>query len=434
LAVRTPTAVRTATMEAEVEIDKSESIAPTRKRHSTMTFPLLVILTILIAGGWFWWQYASVREETDDAYVNGHLSTISSRVSGTVNEVKIEENERVKEGQLLVVLDPKDYEVAIEQIQASLERDRHEASAARSRIDQSSLSALGRTTEASGDINAVQADIASSRAALLQAKDRVRQAESRVKEQQAQLEFARSDFERYKTVYENRAVTKQQYDKARQNMDVYVAQLQQAKDNLEESRKEELMASSHVDQSIGRLKKSQGGLTTARATERQSEIDSESYASALAATKKDEATLKQSRLQLSYTTIKAPIAGRIGKKSVEIGQRVEPGQSLMSLVQDEFWVTANFKETQVGRMRVGQRAEFSVDALGEHKFKASVESLSPASGAKFSMLPPDNATGNFTKVVQRIPVRIKLDKQSLGPYFERLAPGMSCIVTVFVAG
>lgn len=416
----------------EAKVENLEAVAPSRKRHS-MIITLLVLLILGGAAGSFWWQYASVREETEDAYVDGHITNISSRVAGTVAAVKVEENQRVKPGELLVALDPRDYEVALEQNEASLERDEHEANAAKSKIGQSSMSALGKTTEASGDINAVEADIASSRAALLQARDKVRQGESRVKEQQAQLEFARSDFERYKSVYENRAVTKQQYDKARQSMDVCMAQLQQAKDNLEERLKDELMASSDVDQAIGRLKKSRGSLTTARASEHQSGIDTEQYAGTLATIKKDAAAVKQAKLQLSYTKIAAPVGGKIGKKSVEIGQRVEPGQSLMSLVQDEFWVTANFKETQVGRMRVGQAVELSIDAFGDRKFQGTVESLSPASGAKFSMLPPDNASGNFTKVVQRIPIRIKLDKQDLGAYLERLAPGMSCLITVFVA-
>ena len=443
-------AVRTATMEAPIEnlgsgkenpdfIKENESAgsinrepgAPAPKRHRLAILPVFLILAV--SAGIFWWHYASVREETDDAYINGHITNVSSRVSGTVTAVNVEENQRVKPGELLVALDPNDFQIALEEREAALDKDTHEANAARSKIGQSSLSALGKTTEASGDINAVEADIASSRAGLLQAKDKVLEAESRVREQQAQLEFARSDFERYKTVYENRAVTKQQYDKARQSMDVYVAQLQQARGNLEERRKEELIASSNVNQAIGRLKRSQGSLTTARATEHQSAIDSEQYAGNLATLRRDEAAVKQAKLQISYTKITAPLIGKIGKKSVEIGQRVEPGQSLLSLVQDDFWVTANFKETQVGRMRVGQPVELSIDTFGDHKFKATVESFSPASGAKFSLLPPDNATGNFTKVVQRIPVRIKLDRACLGQYHDRLAPGMSCLVTVFVS-
>lgn len=429
-----------AQMEAEVSREESSdgaeektpSAPPTKRRKSAVMVPLLLLVAMIAGGGLFWWHYASIREETDDAYVNGHISNISSRISGTVTSVNIEENERVKTGQLLVALDRKDYEVTVEQLTAAIERDKHEASAAKNKIEQSSLSALGKTTEASGEINAVQADIASSRAALLQAKDKVREAESRVKEQQAQLEFAKSDFERYKTVYENRAVTKQQYDRARQILDVYAAQLQGAEHNLEESRKQELIASSNVDQAIGRLKRSQGSLTSAHASEHQTIIDGDQYEGALSALKKDEAALKEARLRLSYTNIIAPVCGKVGKKSVEVGQRVEPGQSLLSIVQDEYWVTANFKETQVGRMRIGQPVEMTIDAFGDRKFKATVESLSPASGAKFSMLPPDNATGNFTKVVQRIPVRMKLDKNDLGPYMERIAPGMSCIVTVFV--
>ena len=431
MAVQSPTQPSSKTMEAQVQATETLA-APPQKKRPTMLITLTLLAIVSAVGGFAWWQYSSVREETDDAYVDGHITNISSRISGTVTSVKVEENQRVKSGKLLVSLDQRDYEVAVEQAEAALERDQHEAKAAQTKIGQSSMSALGRTTEASGDINAVEADIATAKARLLQARDKVRQAESRVKEQQAQVEFAHSDFERYKTVYENRAVTKQQFDKARQNMDVTLAQLQQSKDNLEERRKDELMASSDENQAIGRLKKSHGSLTTAQATSHQSNIDSEQYAGALSTIKRDVASLKQAKLQLSYTEIEAPVSGKIGRKSVEIGQRVEPGQSLMSLVQDDFWINANFKETQVGRMHVGQNVELTVDAFGDHKFKATIESLSPASGAKFSMLPPDNASGNFTKVVQRIPVRVKLDRADLGSYADRLAPGMSCLVTVFV--
>lgn len=421
-------AVRTPPVAPDIE---TAAPAPRRGKRRLM-IPGAILLCVLAAASVIWWHFASMREETDDAYIDGHISNISSRIAGTVTSVKVEENQRVHLGQLLVELDPRDYEVVVEQNQAALERDLHEANAAKSKIGQSSLSALGKTTEAAGDINAMEADIASARAALLQAQDKVRQAESRVKEQQAQLEFAKTDFDRYKMVYENHAVTKQQYDKARQSMDVYAAQLRQAQDSLEERRKEELVAKANIDQAIGHWNKSRGSLTTAKASEHQAHIDSEQYASALAAIKKDEAALKQSQLQLSYTRITAPVDGKIGRKSVEIGQRVEPGQALMSLVQDDYWITANFKETQVGKMRVGQPVEVSIDAFGDRKFKAVVESVSPASGAKFSMLPPDNATGNFTKVVQRIPIRIRLDKRDLSALRERLAPGMSCIVTVFV--
>jgi membrane fusion protein (multidrug efflux system) len=406
--------------------------AKSPKGRRSFLFVFSALAVIAAAAGLIWWYFASQREETEDAYVDGHISNISSRVSGTITAVRIEENQRVNHDQPLVLLDPKDYEVAVDQARAVLEKDKHEAYAAKCKIGQSSLSALGETTQATGDVKAVEADIASARAALLQAQDKVRQAEGHVKEQQAQLEFAQSDFERYRTVYENRAVTKQQYDKARQSLDVIAAQLQQAKDSLSERRKDEMVASSNVDRAIARLKRSHGSLTSARASQTQSAIEAEHYASSLAAIKRDEADLEQKLLQLSYTKINAPVDGKIGKKFAEVGQRIEPGQTLMSLVQDDYWVTANFKETQVGRMRVGQPVELSIDTFGDRKFKGSVESLSPASGAKFSMLPPDNASGNFTKVVQRIPVRIGLNKDSLGNYKDRLAPGMSCVVAVYV--
>lgn len=406
------------------------------KKQSKKPSPMLVTSTILaillIVLGALWWLHAQGREETDDAYVEGHLTTISPRISGNVTKVLVEENQPVKTGQILVVLDPHDEQVQLNESAALLEAAQHQSAAAKSKIQQTALSALGETNQAQGDISSAEAEIKRAKAAVLQAQDAVIEAQAKLKEAVSQEEFARTDFERYKEVFANRAVTKQQYDKSAKSLEVAIAQREQAEQNLRQTKKQELQAESTVQETVGRLHKSKGMLTSAKATTVQKESDTAQYLSSLASINRYKAALEQSKLQLSYTTLYAPIDGRIGKRSVEVGQRVEPGQALLSLVQKKIWITANYKETQIGRMRVGQHVEIKIDAFPERTFKGTVDSLGPASGAKFSMLPPDNATGNFTKIVQRIPIRIVFDQDSIAGYENRIAPGMSCVVAVVV--
>lgn len=420
---------------AQEQTTKSISKAaptPSPRKINKVALTAGVLTIALVILGVLWWQYAHGREETDDAYVEGHITYISSRISGTVSNVLIDEHQRIKKGDILVQLDPEDHRVEVNEAEASFAQAQHQAAAAKSKIEQSSLSALGETAQANGAINAVQAEIVTAKSAVLQAGDQVRQSRARLKELVAQEEFARTDFQRYKTVYENHAVTKQQYDKAQQTLQMQIAQREQAEESLRQSQKQELQAQSKVEEAIGRLQKSKGTFTSAQAMVSQKRMDEDQYKGALSGISRYQATLNQAKLQLSYTKLSAPVNGRIAKKSVEIGQRVEPGQTLVSIVQDESWIMANYKETQVGRMRVGQEAEIKIDAFPDRVFKGTVNSLSPASGAKFSMLPAENASGNFTKIVQRIPVKIVFDDQSLGDYRSKIGPGMSCLVTVFV--
>ena len=412
-------------------ISEAAPSPPPRKINKVgLTAGVLTIVLVIL--GALWWQYAQGREETDDAYVEGHITYISSKISGTVSNVLIDEHQRIKKGEILVQLDPADQQVEVHEAAASLAQAKHQAAAAKSKIEQSSLSAQGETAQANGAINAVQAEIITAKAAVLQAGDQVRQSRGRLKELVAQEEFARTDFQRYKTVYESHAVTKQQYDKAQQTLQMQIAQREQAEESLRQSQKQELQAQSKVEEAMGHLQKSKGTFTSAQAIVSQQRMDEDQYKGALSGISRYQATLNQAKLQLSYTKLFAPVNGRIAKKSVEIGQRVEPGQTLISIVQDKSWIMANYKETQVGRMRIGQEAEIKIDAFPGRAFKGTVNSLSPASGAKFSMLPAENASGNFTKIVQRIPVKIVFDEQSLGDYRSKIGPGMSCLVTVFV--
>jgi len=409
-----------------------KSELPSKRRQVFTRLGLLGLL--MVAAGFAFWFFTQGREETDDAYIDGHISSMSSRVTGTILRVLVDDNQLVKPGQLLVELDPNDYQVKVDQAKAALEQAKHTARAAQSKITLSSISSRGQTAQASGDLNSGEAQIASAKLALIQAEAETRQQQSKIEELSAQAKFAASDLERYRTTYEQRVVTKQQFDKAKNAYDVAVAQLNEAQHGLTAVQHKEAQYESQIKEAQGRMERSQGSMTSAQATTHQQEIDRESFESDLASVQKAEADLREANLNLSYTKIVAPVSGRVGRKAAEVGQRIDVGQNLMAIVQDNPWVTANFKETQVGKMRPGQRVDVKIDTFGDKTFKGTIDSVAPASGAKFSMLPPDNATGNFTKIVQRVPVKVVLDKNSIAPVQSELSPGMSCITTVFVNG
>lgn len=400
------------------------------KRQTVFT-RLAIIGGIAVLIGCIWWLFSIGKEGTDDAYVDGHISNISSRISGTTTQVFVVDNQLVHAGDVLAQIDPNDYQTKVEQAQAALDESIHQANAAKNKIDQSLLSSKGQTTQARADVSSMHAQIDSASFASAQAKASIREAQMKVSEQESQLKFANSDYERYKSAYADGVVTKQQYDKAKEACDMAEAQMQQAKDNLQFSKDRLFQSSAQFEDSVGRFKKSQGGVTSALAAVDQLKIDQETYASSLAAVKKAQADLKQAMLNLSYTKIIAPVDGRIGHKMIEVGQQVEAGQAIMALVHDVPWITANYKETQVGKMRPGQKVEIKIDSFPNRALKGYIDSISPASGAKFSILPPDNATGNFTKVVQRVPVKIIFDEVSIHSIKGLLTPGMSCTVTVF---
>jgi membrane fusion protein (multidrug efflux system) len=409
------------------EINEQTKLA---RKRTTVFLRLGMFFLAAAVGGFFWWQWASSREETDDAYVDAHISNISAKISGNIQHVFVEDNQLVKAGQVLVDLDPSDYEVKVDQNIAALEEAQHVAEATHSKIGQSSLSAKGQTTQASGDLFSTEAQIESAQARISQAEAETRQTRSRIVQQEAQVKFDLADYDRYRLVYQDRVITKQQFDKAKTTYDIAVAQLAGMQHDLSAAQEKERQAKASLKDAQAKLTHSQGGVTSALAMGRQENIDKESYQGDLCAVKKAAADLKQSRLQLSYTKIVSPVSGRIGRKSAEVGQRIEAGQLLLAIVQENPWITANFKETQVGKMHRGMPVEIVIDTFPGRKFSGRIDSVAPASGAKFSMLPPDNATGNFTKVVQRVPVKIVFDKESLEPVKDLLAPGMSCVTTV----
>jgi membrane fusion protein, multidrug efflux system len=410
--------------------------------------------------GYHWWQYSSSHEETDNATVAGHIHNISPRIAGTVAAVRVQDNQSVRQGQTLFTLDPRDYQVKVQQAQAALLAAQRQAEVAQSNIAVTSQNAQGQTTQAQGDITGALASISTAQAALREsqsgvpvARAAVTSAEAGVESARAQvsqtdvnLEKLRADYERYSSLSQAGAISRQQFESARAAYNVAQAErrtaiqgVQQAQATLAQSQQGVASAQAKVAQAQegiasaqAGLSKSRGGLEQAKSTTLQTKVNQGQFSASQAAIAQAEVSLKDAQLQLSYTNITAPTSGVIGRKSVEVGQRVQPGTLTMAIVDPNVWVTANFKETQLERMRPGEPVEVKLDSFPHHAFTGKVQSISPASGAQFTLLPPDNATGNFTKIVQRIPVKILLDPQSVKGYESRVSPGMSAEVSVTV--
>lgn len=372
------------------------------REHPRAKWIIAVVALALLAGGLYVWHYYSVRESTDDAQINGHIYPISARVSGTAVRVLHDDNDFVNKGDLLVELDPKDYEVAVDRAKADLATAEANAVAAHVGVPLT-------TTTSTGQLQAADA-------ALLAAQKEVQAAQARVQEAQANYTKVSADLNRMKTLVEKDEVSQQQYDAA-------VAAAAAAKATLD-------AANAGVASAESRAVQARAQADAAHTVPEQVKAIRAKAGAATAEVQRAQAALEQAELNLQYTRIVAPVTGVLSKRNVEVGQVVQAGQPLFSIVDlDDIWVTANFKETQLKDMRPGQPAEIHVDAY-DHDYKGTVESIAGASGALFSLLPPENATGNYVKVVQRIPVRINFAKGEDPKHL--LRPGMSVEPTVFV--
>ncbi len=389
-----------------------------------------VALVLLVALGVRYLIWSAHHETTDDAYLAGHLHPISARITDTVQQVLIDDNQHVVEGQTLVILDPNDYKVRLDQAKAALDAASHQAETAEAAIRSTSQTATAQTTQAQGSIGEAKASIQASKASVTAAEAGVPRANAQLQEANATLQREETDLHRYEDLYSKEQVSKQTLDHQRTSYQVAVAGQAAAQEQLRQAQAQLVAAQQGVVRTEALLTSSQGGLQSAQATRLETHVREGQFATAQASLAQATASLEDAKLQLSYTIIKAPVGGRIGRKSVEAGQRVQIGQPLMAVVEDRPWVVANFKETQLEKMRAGQRVEVEIDTFPKHKFFGHVDSLAPGSGNEFALLPPDNATGNFTKIVQRIPVKVVFDDDSVRGYENLLSPGMSSVVTV----
>jgi membrane fusion protein, multidrug efflux system len=359
------------------------------------------IVILLLVGGAFIWHYYSIRESTDDAQIDGHINPISPRVTGTAINVLHDDNEVVQAGTLLVELDPKDYQVAVDRARADLANAQANAVAANVGVPLTQTTSSSQLLAADAGVKGAQRDIESARAKLNDA--------------QANYAKTSADLKRMEQLIAKDEISHQQYDAA-------VAANDSAKAQVE-------AATSAIASAESRAAQSQAQAEAARTVPEQLKVTRARAGAATAEVQRAISALAQAELNLQYTKIVAPVTGVLSKRSVEPGQTVQAGQPLFSIVNlDDIWTTANFKETQLRDMKVGQPAKIKVDAYGK-EFSGTVESIGGATGARFSLLPPENATGNYVKVVQRIPVRIRFDKGQDPNH--QLRPGMSVEPVVY---
>jgi membrane fusion protein (multidrug efflux system) len=387
----------------------------------------VIVVVLLATGAWLW--ATAGRESTDDAQVDAHVTPIAARVGGVVEQVMVADNQKVDVGTVLVKLDPRDYEVAVEKARAELADAEAAALAAGANVPITSTTAASNIASARGGVEQAQAGVDEASRGVDAARARLSTAQARVREAEANATRTARDVERFKGLLEKDEIPQQQFDAAVAAADAAHAAADSARAQIAE-------ADAGVRVAESRLAQSRVGEARARAELRGAETAPEQVAatkaraaSAAARVQQTRAMLKQAELNLQYTTVKAAVRGIVSRKSVQVGQVVQPGQPLMSVIPlDDVWITANFKETQIDGMRPGQPVDIEVDAYGGRTFKGHVDSVAAATGSRFSLLPPDNATGNFVKVVQRVPVKIVLDAGQDPEHM--LRPGMSVVPTV----
>jgi membrane fusion protein (multidrug efflux system) len=383
---------------------------------------------LLTVGTIFWWRSRG-HESTDDAQVDGRITQIAARVGGTVLKVTVDNNLAVGAETVLVQIDPRDYQVAVDRARAELADATATATAARTGVPIARIETGAGVATASGGLQQAEASVSGAQQEVQVAEANLVAAQARQREREAAAIKAARDVERLRPLAQKDEIPQQQLDAAVAQADASRAAADAAKSDVIAAQGGITVAQQRVAQARGGASQARAGLETARTAPQQLQVTQARAASAEARVQQSRAALAQAELNLQYTTIKAPTAGVVSRKSVEPGQVVQAGQPLMALVNlADTWITANFKETQLKAMRPGQPAEIEVHALGGRSFKAHVDSIAAATGAKFSLLPPENATGNFVKVVQRIPVKIRLEQGEDPEHL--LRPGMSVTPTV----
>jgi membrane fusion protein, multidrug efflux system len=383
----------------------------TRRRNILI---LAAVAVVLVAGVWLW-HYFGTYESTDDAQADVHLYPVSARVSGYVVRVNVEDNQWVEKGAVLVEIDPKDYEVAVAQAQANLVN-------AEATAQSLNITVPITKVNTSSQLKFAASGIEDADAGVVAAERQVTAAHAQVEAAEANDVKAQDDLHRYKLLVDKQEVAEQVYDQA-------LAAAKSSTASVAAAHANESAAQQFVNQARSRLAQADANHRYAETGPQQVSSTRARVRALIADVEQKRALLEQAQLNLQYTRILAPVSGEVNK-TVVVGMNVQDGQQLLTVVPlDEIWVTANFKETQLKRMQVGQRAEVHIDSSGR-TLKGHVDSIAGATGPLFSLLPPENATGNYVKIVQRIPVKIVLDPGENRD--RRLRPGMNVVPDVYL--
>ena len=420
-------------------------------RRPAFLLVLAIIFLIAVVVGVRYWLYARSHESTDDAFIEAHVIQISPKVSGHVVKLYVDSNQQVNKGDLLAEIDPRDYQAKVDQAKAALTAGQARLQEARSGVELARASTRANVQQASASVQQARSGVSASTASAAAERSRVNQAGATIETSRANLEQARAqvkaaqaevvraeaDVTRYQQLYTKDEISRQRLDQAIATAKTAEAQVQAAQNKVAaaESQVNEMQsaqttaaenarrAQSQVGSAQAQVNEALGRLAQANTGQQQVAVSQAQAQTAGASMEQLQAALDEAELELSYTKIYAPDSGRVANKSVEEGALVQAGQPLLAVVPGDVWVTANFKESQIGWMQPGQPVEISVDAYPDKTFRGHVDSIQPGTGARFSLLPPENATGNYVKVVQRVPVKIVFDEPPDPKHM--LAPGMS---------
>jgi membrane fusion protein (multidrug efflux system) len=412
------------------DVTTTEKAPRNGRKRLIRAIVLLIALVAVAAGSFYAWKYFSAYESTDDAEVDGHINAISARISGYVLEVPVDDEQYVKAGDVLARIDPKDFNVALANARADLAAAEATFLSSRTDVPITSATTGSQLKNARSGRADTDAALLGAQRQLSAMQARLDTAEAQVREAQSTYKNTVDDVARYKLLIDKDEIAQQRYDTAvsvantaRATVDARLGAVVEAQQNIR-------VGQSAIDQANARITQADASIESALTAPQQVAVSQARAKSAEALVAQKRGLVEQGQLNLSYCTIVAPVSGIVGKKTVEAGANVSPGQQLMAVVPlDDIWITADFKETQLRLMKPGDRVSFSVDAYGR-EYRGKVTGIGGASGSRLSLLPPENATGNFVKVVQRIPVRIDIDPNQNSDH--RLRPGMSVEPKVYV--
>lgn len=429
---------------------------PLYRRAGFLIAAAVALLLILFIGGRYW-LYARSHESTDDAFIDGHIVQVSPKVSGYVVKVYVTDNQQVKAGDLVAELDPRDLEAKVDQAKAALNAGLAQQKQAETQVTLTRVSSRANVQQASAGVQQARSNVRGARAGAASERSRTTQAaagigaaEANAQQARAQLAAAEAestranaDVPRYQSLFDRDEVSRQRLDQAiaaaqtataqvaaaRERVSAAEAQVNESRAATSAQASTAQRAQTQVSAAQAQVNEARGRLAQANTAPQQVAVSQAQAASAGANMQQLEAAVAQAELELSYTKIYAPETGRVTRKSVEVGALVQVGQPLLAVVPGDVWVTANFKESQIGNIKPGQPVDVSVDAYPDKVFKAHVDSIQSGTGARFSLIPPENATGSYVKVVQRMPVKIVFEPNQIDSQ-HMLAPGMSAVPEV----
>jgi membrane fusion protein (multidrug efflux system) len=418
-----------------------------------------VLLLIAAIFGVRYWLYARSHETTDDAFIDGHIIQVSPKASGYISKVYVTDNQSVNAGDLIAEIDARDYEAKVAQAKAALNAGLAQQKQAQTQVTLTRVTTRANVQQAAAGVQQARSGVAGARAGAASERSRSNQAaagigtaEANVQQARAQLSAAvaeaaraNADAQRYQLLFEKDEVSRQrldqaiaaartanaQVDAAREKVTAAEAQVNEARAATSAATQNAQRARTQISGAQAQVNEAVGKLAQANTAPQQVAVSQAQASAAGANLEQLQAALDQAEIELSYTKIYAPESGRIARKSVEVGALVQVGQPLMAVVPGDVWVTANFKESQIGKVRPGEPVDITVDAYPDKVFKGHVDSIQAGTGARFSLLPPENATGSYVKVVQRVPVKIVFEPNQIDPQ-HLLAPGMSVVPEVKV--